>query len=1440
VLTIGSNNFTNAVDTAYYVVDNVNNINTNITTVLSTLSMFTTKTAIKITPDNVIYTFEIDSEIASVISSPSALGDIQILQSFVVNSVTYNVTSIASNAFNNCTGITRVTIPSSVLTIGASAFNNCTGVTRIATYAYISNYSSVFTNIDTSKIVELVFDYVNIIPSSICNSFTNLTSLTIGSSITSIGESVFQGCTGITSVTIPGSVTSIGNNTFSGCTSLLTVTFLGLIPTIGTNCFTVSNDTGHYFVDVSNNINTDEPSVISKLSMFTTIIATKTLNNNVIYNYTIGSGIVNVISSPSVTNTIEILESFVINAMTYNITTIGANAFSNNSALTNVIIPPSVTNITANAFSNCANLETVTFLGAIPTIGANNFTANTNDTAYYKNTGDANVLSKLTMFTSKIVIEVTITLNNITYTLDLNNRRATLTSSASIISGSVTIPQQIVANSITYIVTNIGNSVFANRTNITSVTIPNSVTSIGISAFQNCSSFTSITIPSSVTSVGIRAFSGCASLINIVTNTYIINFGAAFSGLNNARTSLTFNYAGGIPDGAFNGRAGLASVTIGSNITSIGASAFSSCANLTSVTIPSSVTSIGASAFSSCSSLTSITIPASVTSVGESAFASCSSLINIVLNAYISNFGGAFFRVNNIGLSITFGYIGVIPDYACSGMTRLTSVTIGNNITSIGAAAFQGCSGISNITIPNSVTIIKAAAFQGTNLQSIIIPASVTSIVADAFNCENLNYVTFLGNIPTIGGYNFTLTGDTAYYITNNTTGINTNETDTLNKLSMFTNKVNVAGTVSGSSSSGSTTLVASSAPAVVYSIVIANANRSIIYAASGLTLYKSSNSGSTWAIIKTFNSDIKGLATNSSGSYIVSVLDNKNIQITQDFGVTWTSTTSPLLQTLSSVLMDSTGKIMYLVFDSVIYKTINTGTTWSLVNFPFTAVFIKAVCSSNASNLFLCSSSKIYISLNGGASFISYSNPTTTGTRSTSLTRRVRQRDVEPIVPTIISMASSEDGQIIAFINSDLTVSVSTNRGSSFITTTVSGATQLDLISLSPNGATIMIVDNSSGSMYISMDQGLSFNLYFQPSTPTTIPNVVLSNEGIIAPMNNDSGSGDGSGDGSGGSGSGGSGSGGSIILGSFIVPSIISSLDTNPQNFYLVDEFDVSANNITAAIFDADATQDVSGNYPNKAEIRVERSVIQNIFQYWSDSIDMTDVSANDIFYRVNYTDSAAPLSPDFVVGAIMTASAPNMNPDNNLTNYLPQDYLRYLAKCLFNTTRGVDLFANETEVLQSVNTRCRVGLNQILQNLSTNIDGPIIRDVDDYIILDPLNPVEVAGSQKVTGNPSKKIMKQILKNDPARFVDISSNAVSGEPYWYKVPIEVGDNLYFPVTIKAPTDQQKLTKPDSSTLIEDRTYLIRCVVVADGMIPSPYNVYSYSALPTLTTFYH
>ena len=75
----------------------------------------------------------------------------------------------------------------------------------------------------------------------------------------------------------------------------------------------------------------------------------------------------------------------------------------------------------------------------------------------------------------------------------------------------------------------------------------------------------------------------------------------------------------------------LTSITIPSNVTSIGNRAFFFCSSLTSITIPSSVTSIGEMAFYYCSALTSITIPDSVTSIGYDAFRGCSSLMSITI-----------------------------------------------------------------------------------------------------------------------------------------------------------------------------------------------------------------------------------------------------------------------------------------------------------------------------------------------------------------------------------------------------------------------------------------------------------------------------------------------------------------------------------------------------------------------------------------------------------------------------------------------------------------------------------------------------------------------------------------------------------------------------------------------------------------------------------------
>ena len=180
---------------------------------LVVLMLMTTSSAMAQEPkyeviDGFRYLLESDTKTATLVPQKDGdySGDIIIIPEKVKGNdgVEYVVTSLGASCFKGCSGLTSITIPSSVTSLGSSCFSGCSGLTSVT------------------------------IPSSVTSlgnycfyGCSGLTSITIPSSVTSLGYRCFDGCSGLTSITIPSSVTSLGEYCFSDCKNLETVYFKG-------------------------------------------------------------------------------------------------------------------------------------------------------------------------------------------------------------------------------------------------------------------------------------------------------------------------------------------------------------------------------------------------------------------------------------------------------------------------------------------------------------------------------------------------------------------------------------------------------------------------------------------------------------------------------------------------------------------------------------------------------------------------------------------------------------------------------------------------------------------------------------------------------------------------------------------------------------------------------------------------------------------------------------------------------------------------------------------------------------------------------------------------------------------------------------------------------------------------------------------------------------
>lgn len=101
-----------------------------------------------------------------------------------------------------------------------------------------------------------------------------------------------------------------------------------------------------------------------------------------------------------------------------------------------------------------------------------------------------------------------------------------------------------------------------------------------------------------------------------------------------------------------------------------------------------------------------------------------------------------FYNNRNLTTLIVGNNVTSISRYAFSGCSGLTSVTIGNSVKSIGNWSFSGCSGLTSVTIPASVTSIDDSAFWGCRLTSIHCFGTTPPDVYDPFSYDTYQTAT--------------------------------------------------------------------------------------------------------------------------------------------------------------------------------------------------------------------------------------------------------------------------------------------------------------------------------------------------------------------------------------------------------------------------------------------------------------------------------------------------------------------------------------------------------------------------------------------------------------------------------------------------------------------------------------------------------------------------
>ena len=170
-----------------------------------------------ITSNEEPYTVQIVSEnSSSPYYTTNPTGNLVFPESVEYNGIIYSVTSVGNYAFSGCSGLSTVTIPTSITYFGYEAFVDCSGLYSVYYEGDIAAWCGIeFYTRESNPLSKASDLYFN-------NEL--LVDIVIPSGVTKIGDCAFSGARDVASLSIPSSVTSIGDESFYACSGLQTIT----------------------------------------------------------------------------------------------------------------------------------------------------------------------------------------------------------------------------------------------------------------------------------------------------------------------------------------------------------------------------------------------------------------------------------------------------------------------------------------------------------------------------------------------------------------------------------------------------------------------------------------------------------------------------------------------------------------------------------------------------------------------------------------------------------------------------------------------------------------------------------------------------------------------------------------------------------------------------------------------------------------------------------------------------------------------------------------------------------------------------------------------------------------------------------------------------------------------------------------------------------------